>query len=82
MGYVKNVLIGLDQAANTILGGHPDETISARSGRARKARKVWGKIVADALDWIQPNHAVEAEAGDKNRAETVETIEEKDLDGN
>lgn len=32
MGYVHNLLLSLDQLANTICGGNPDNTISARVG--------------------------------------------------
>jgi len=35
MKYVKNILIGIDQLVNTILGGMPDETISAKAYRMR-----------------------------------------------
>jgi hypothetical protein len=31
--YLWNLLISFDQFLNTILAGHPDETISARIGR-------------------------------------------------
>ena len=33
MKYLKNILLSLDQMANSILGGDPDETISSRLGR-------------------------------------------------
>jgi hypothetical protein len=32
--YVWNVLISIDQLANTLLGGDPDETLSSRMGKA------------------------------------------------
>jgi hypothetical protein len=32
--YLWNLLISLDQFANTVLGGSPDETISSRTGKA------------------------------------------------
>ena len=32
--YILNILISLDQLANTLLGGDPDHTISGRMGRA------------------------------------------------
>jgi hypothetical protein len=32
MGYIHNVLLSLDQLANTLCGGNPDNTISARVG--------------------------------------------------
>lgn len=31
--YFWNVLIGIDQLFNAILGGYPDETISSRMGK-------------------------------------------------
>lgn len=54
MKYIKKVLLGLDQFANTLIGGYPDETISARSGRL-KHRQGW-KQLAWVLDHIQRNH--------------------------
>ena len=32
MGYVKNILISIDQLGNAIAGGNPDNTISSRVG--------------------------------------------------
>ena len=38
--YIWNLLISIDQLANTILGGYPDETLSSRWGKlARKNHK-------------------------------------------
>ena len=34
--YIKNILIALDQLANTIIGGDPDETISSRTEKAHR----------------------------------------------
>lgn len=31
--YIWNVFISLDQLANTLLGGYPDETLSSRMGK-------------------------------------------------
>lgn len=57
--YLIDVLIGLDQAANTLLGGAPDETISARVGR-NKDRNPVAHTVAVVLDKIQPDHVESA----------------------
>lgn len=35
MKYLKNILIAVDQLANTLIGGQPDETISAKAYRMR-----------------------------------------------
>lgn len=32
--YLLNMLMAIDQFASTVLGGHPDDTISQRLGRA------------------------------------------------
>lgn len=68
MKYVKKVLLGLDQFGNTLLGGYPDETLSARSGRNRGGKrlvdKLWWTPLATVLDFLQPNHvegAIESE---------------------
>ena len=58
LGYVKRVLIGLDQFGNTLIGGAPDETISARAGRLRH-RHGW-KQLAWALNKIDRNHVEDA----------------------
>ena len=53
MTWIKANLIALDQAANALLGGWPDETLSARCYRERRYR-------AEAfIDWVfftQPHH--------------------------
>lgn len=64
MRYVTKVLLGLDQFANTIIGGAPDETISARAGRMKcqdgLVCRLWWKPLAWGLDKLQPNHVEEA----------------------
>lgn len=50
--YCLNVLIALDQLANALLRGDPDETLSSRAHRMRmKGQPVWGwtASVIDAL---------------------------------
>ena len=42
--YVRNILVGIDQLVNTIIGGDPDETISSRIGKCQRGdfgRAVW-----------------------------------------
>lgn len=45
--YIKNILISIDQLANTILFGDPDETISSRVGKNYN-----GTWVHRAIDWL------------------------------
>lgn len=42
--YLHNVLVSVDQLANTLLAGYPDETLSARSWRCRD-KKSWAIMV-------------------------------------
>lgn len=57
MAGLKDVLIAADQLANALIGGCPDETISARAWRLRQ-RPAWGvtRHVIDTLFWFDPSH--------------------------
>lgn len=61
--YIRNVAIGIHQAANTVLFGYPDETLSARCGRLghRYPYKFW-KVVIDSIfhPFQGPGHCVNA----------------------
>jgi hypothetical protein len=43
-----NVLIGVDQTANAVIGGNPDETISSRVGKAARTGG-WRATIAEAV---------------------------------
>lgn len=61
--YVRNVAIGLDQLANAILFGWPDESLSSRCGRGihRYPYKAWAKLIDCLFYPFQgPNHCVNA----------------------
>ena len=61
--FLWNVLIGIDQLGNTLLGGAPDETISARAGRGKDKHWYW-RWTAKVLNKLEPghtNHAIQAE---------------------
>ena len=57
--WLLNLLISIDQLGNTILGGSPDETISARAGRYRGKVWYWTGL-AKVLNWIEPRHVEKA----------------------
>jgi hypothetical protein len=57
--YTMRILIGLDQLGNTVLGGAPDETISARVGRNKETNPIAG-VTAKVLDFIDPGHTDDA----------------------
>lgn len=60
MSYCKNILIGIDQLTNTVLGGWPDETLSSRAFRWAVDGVTWPMRVID---------AVAAVLGDKRHCE-------------
>ena len=76
------VLIGLDQLGNTLLGGAPDETISARAARNREKNPA-AAVLCGILDSIEGDHcqkAILSEIQGKQQAEEyfemVLTVEE------
>ena len=53
MQYLFNQFLALDQLINTILLGHPDETLSSRLGRTiDKERYFWVKWLRIFVDFI------------------------------
>ena len=63
--YLFNALVSLDQLANTLTGGDPDETISSRCGKLREKCK-FCRLLCGVLDWIDPGHtdrAIEKDEG-------------------
>lgn len=65
--WALNVLIGIDQLGNSLLGGDPDETISSRLGKlkTRHGGKIpWYRPLSKIVDWgldkIDPNHSIDA----------------------
>jgi hypothetical protein len=77
--YFINAAIAFDVFVNVLLGGLEGETLSARSGRAKDAGKLWGRLLAGVLNAIFPGHTKGAQLHDAQRAETVETVEELNL---
>lgn len=68
--YFQNLMLGLDEFANTLVGGAPGETISGRAGRARDKGHRWGRILCWMLGKIDKNHctlAVENDARGRHR---------------
>lgn len=53
-GYLYRVLIAVDQLFNSILGGWPDETLSARAWRCKDRNMKWkiARIVIDTIFFL------------------------------
>lgn len=55
--YIWNVLVSIDQLANTVLGGDPDMTLSGRMGRdVRNGRCRACRLICWLLNKIDPKH--------------------------
>jgi hypothetical protein len=48
--YLFHILVALSQLGNTILGGYPDESMSARAWRTGKQGKLPGAILRPMID--------------------------------
>ena len=77
--YLLNVLIGLDQMGNALLGGDPDETISSRLGKMKVKyggsipwRRPLSRVVDWGLDRIDPNHSIDAIEHDEGKDAVVD----------
>ena len=67
MTYGMKVLIAVDQLANAVRGGHPDETLSAAAHRHHlEGRSGWRNCI-NALFFWQDDHCREAHASELNR---------------
>lgn len=64
--YFKNVLLGLDQLGNTLIGGSPDETISARTYREyiESDKKKWSLTVKIIEALFSEGHGEDAVIGE------------------
>ena len=61
--YIWNLLIAVDQLANTILGGDHDETISSRV--AKRAHLRGWNIIARLIEAIDPGHLAKSREDDE-----------------
>jgi hypothetical protein len=71
-GYFRHLAIAVDQLANAVLAGWPDETLSSRTGRY-SGRQPW-KVLEVLFDWLfehvfrqGPNHCKNAIQKEKSR---------------
>ena len=75
-GWLHEDAVAFDQFLNVLaLHGKPDETMSAHFQRLADAGNKFGKFMIWWLDKIQSEHGQRAQAGDLERAETVEDTE-------
>lgn len=65
-----NILLGYDQLGNTFLLGDPDETISSRAYKERLNGNKYWTLLADFLDWLDPNHTLDSVEWDEGTKKT------------
>lgn len=65
--YFWNLLIGIDQLANTFAGGDPDETVSSRIGKIKRShggkipwRHPFAKWLDMALETVDKGHSMDS----------------------
>ncbi len=72
MAYLTNIVIAVNQLANAVLNGSPDETLSARSWRTEQSGKTFGTFFRPLIDALfllalQRNHCKKAYAEERAR---------------
>ena len=72
MGKLKRYLLGLtmalNQFANALLGGNPDEALSSRLGRARENGSKVGQVVCAVIEFIDLHEPLPDEGDHCDRA--------------
>lgn len=69
--YLLQIVIALDQLANTLLGGWADETMSSYAHRLHQVRKPWGitRGVINRIFFFQEDHCRASYESERNRAQ-------------
>lgn len=68
MNYFRGILIALDQLANTLFRGWPDETLSSRCYRwDRDGQRHWPKRLVNLMFFWQKDHCFSAYENEKLR---------------
>lgn len=61
---MKQILIAIDQLANTVIGGWADETLSSRAWREERRRLV---VLIDCLFFWEENHCEASYISERER---------------
>jgi hypothetical protein len=74
--YAWNVAVALDQLANTILGGDPDETICSHAAKRMHSSRFWGAFAA-VMEFLDPGHMERSAEHDRGKDSISEFIARK-----
>lgn len=76
MGYLLRVLIAIDQLVNTLVGGYPDETLSASAYLGEQQGRIIPRIMRPVIDFLfRPwgrEHCRLAFESERNRTQSPE----------
>lgn len=75
-GYLYRVIKGLDEFGNVLTDGNLGQSLSSRIGLDAAKGDKGAILLAKALDRIEANHCVKAEAADEAQAEKVVETEQ------
>ena len=64
------IAVAHDQLANAAFGGHEDETLSSRAGKAAREGKRWACVFCRLLDRLDPNHCEKSIEPDEGKPMT------------
>lgn len=78
MKYILNILIALDQLVNTLVGGYPDETLSASAYLGEQQGKLFPRILRPVIDFIfipfERDHCRKAAMAEINRVQVPDGL--------
>lgn len=74
MRYLLNVLIALDQLVNALIGGYPDETLSASAWLGEQQGKLIPRLMRPVIDFLflpfERNHCMKAYGAELRRTQS------------
>ena len=79
LDYLFKIGISVDQLANTILAGEPDETLSSRAYRADNKGRLFGRFFRPLIDgvfFLQESHCAESYLSEVKRRQLPAEFQE------
>lgn len=81
MNYPRNLATALDQLINVLLGGWPDETLSARAYRWRRdGKRKWPAAAINAIFFWQKDHVFSAYGNEAQRRQLPPEYRDKNIE--
>lgn len=74
--YAWNIAIAIDQLANTLIGGDPDETLCSHAAKRMHDNRFWSAFAA-VMEWLDPGHMARSAEHDRGKDSIGEYITRK-----